>query len=138
MTTGDDSTTVRAALVETYGEPPHYAFIPEPRPQAGQEVVDVLAVGVHPVTRGAAAGLHCASPERLPMVPGVDGVVRRANDSLAYLDGVHIGSTVVPRSLSTDPRSARRTLADCSSPRRAAPRWRLARALRGSSALPCQ
>lgn len=77
--------TIRAALVETYGEPPHYASILEPRPPAGEEVVDVLAVGVHPVTRGAAAGVHYASPDRLPMVPGVDGVVRRADGSLAFV-----------------------------------------------------
>lgn len=77
--------TIRAALVETYGEPPRCSSILEPRPEAGGEVVDVLAVGVHPVTRGAAAGLHYASPDRLPMVPGVDGVVRRADGSLAFV-----------------------------------------------------
>lgn len=77
--------TIRAALVETYGEPPRCSSILEPRLEAGGEVVDVLAVGVHPVTRGAAAGLHYASPDRLPMVPGVDGVVRRADGSLAFV-----------------------------------------------------
>lgn len=96
--------TIRAALVETYGEPPRYASILEPRPRVGTEVVDVLAVGVHPVTRGAAAGMRDASHDRLPMVPGIDGVVRRADGSLAFVIASESG-TLAERIL-LDPASA--------------------------------
>jgi len=84
--------TIHAALVETFGEPPRYRSIPEPRAEAGTEVVDVLAVGVHPVTRGIAAGLHYTSTDTLPMIPGVDGVVRRADGSLAFIIARDTGS----------------------------------------------
>ncbi len=77
--------TIQVALVEAFGEPPRYRSAPEPPAEKGGEVVDVLAVGVHPVTRGVAAGLHYASPDRLPMIPGIDGVVRRADGSLAFV-----------------------------------------------------
>ncbi len=77
--------TIQVALVEAFGEPPRYRSAPEPHAEAGGEVVDVLAVGVHPVTRGVAAGLHYASPDRLPMIPGIDGVVRRADGALAFV-----------------------------------------------------
>lgn len=76
---------IHAALVEKLGEPPRYRSLPEPRADARTELVDVLAVGVHPVTRAAASGRHYTSTDRLPMVPGVDGVVRRADGSLAFV-----------------------------------------------------
>jgi hypothetical protein len=43
-----------------------------------QEVVDVLAMGLHPRVRTGAAGKHYTSTGKVPMVPGVDGVGRRA------------------------------------------------------------
>lgn len=76
---------INAALVESFGEPPRYRPVPAPQPRHGEEVVEVLAVGVHPVTRGVAAGLHYAGTSTLPMIPGVDGVVRRADGSLAFV-----------------------------------------------------
>lgn len=77
--------TIGAAVVEIPGQSPRYRSVPVPQASIGGEVVDVIAVGVHPVTRGVAAGLHYASAERLPMIPGVDGVVRRADGSLAFV-----------------------------------------------------
>lgn len=77
--------TIGAAVVEIPGQSPRYRSVPVPQASIGGEVVDVIAVEVHPVTRGVAAGLHYASAERLPMIPGVDGVVRRADGSLAFV-----------------------------------------------------
>jgi len=74
-----------AALVEARGESPRFRQVPRPQPQPGQEVLEVLAVGVHLVTRAIAAGRHYAAGGRLPRVPGVDAVVRRADGTLAYV-----------------------------------------------------
>lgn len=76
---------VKAALVESPGQPPRYRSIPEPQAGPGEELVDVLGVGVHPATRAIAAGEHRTSGAGLPIVAGVDAVVRRADGSLAFV-----------------------------------------------------
>ncbi|KPC90934.1 zinc-binding dehydrogenase [Streptomyces albus] len=83
---------INAALVESFDEPPHFRSIPAPEAAPGQEVVDVLAVGVHPATRGIAAGKHYTSPKELPAPAGADAVVRRADGSLAYVMVLGAGS----------------------------------------------
>ncbi|WP_280334866.1 quinone oxidoreductase family protein [Nocardia wallacei] len=83
---------INAALVESFDEPPHFRSIPAPEAGPGQEVVDVLAVGVHPATRGIAAGKHYTSPTRLPALAGADAVVRRADGSLGYVMVMGAGS----------------------------------------------
>jgi len=83
---------INAALIESFDEPPHYRSVPAPHADAGQEIVDVLAVGIHPVTRGLASGKHYASSGELPFIPGIDGVVRRADGSLAYVGGPSSGT----------------------------------------------
>ncbi|ROS43680.1 quinone oxidoreductase family protein [Amycolatopsis thermoflava] len=77
--------TINAALVESFAEPPHFRSVPAPEAGPGQEVVDVLAVGVHPATRGIAAGKHYTSPQTLPALAGADAVIRRTDGSLGYV-----------------------------------------------------
>jgi NADPH:quinone reductase-like Zn-dependent oxidoreductase len=78
-------TTMNAAVVSSFGEPPHYGPFEVPRPRGdGEELVDVLAAGLHPTVRGRARGAHYTSSGTLPMVPGVDGVGRRADGTLVY------------------------------------------------------
>lgn len=89
-----------AALVEVRGEAPCYRTVPEPVADAGQEVVEILAVGVHHVTRGIASGRHYVHRD-LPIVPGVDGVARRADGSLSVVFAPETG-TMVQR-LAVDP-----------------------------------
>ncbi|MER5390055.1 zinc-binding alcohol dehydrogenase family protein [Saccharopolyspora sp. NPDC002686] len=76
---------INAALVESFDEPPRFRSIPAPEAAPGQEVVHVLAVGVHPATRGIAAGKHYTSPKALPALAGADAVVRRADGGLGYV-----------------------------------------------------
>lgn len=78
-------TAMQAALVESFDQPPRCRTIAEPRAEAGREVADVLAVGVHPATRGIAAGKHSTGATPLPVVAGVDAVVRRPDGSLAFV-----------------------------------------------------
>jgi NADPH:quinone reductase-like Zn-dependent oxidoreductase len=78
-------TMMNAAVVTSFDEPPRYGTFAAPEPQSGHEsVVDVLAVGLHPRVRTGAAGAHYTSAGTLPMIPGIDGVGRRADGSLVY------------------------------------------------------
>ena len=47
-------------------------------------LVNVLAVGLHPRVRTDARGAHYASSGTLPMIPGIDGVGRRADGRRIY------------------------------------------------------
>lgn len=77
--------TMNAAVVTTFGEPPDYRRIEVPQPTTPDQIqVDVLAVGLHPRVRSGAAGTHYTSSATLPMVPGVDGVGRRADGTRIY------------------------------------------------------
>jgi NADPH:quinone reductase-like Zn-dependent oxidoreductase len=77
--------TMNAAVVTTFGDPPHYQGFDVPEPTAEHEIlVDVLAVGLHPRVRSGAAGAHYTSSGQLPMIPGVDGVGRRPDGKLVF------------------------------------------------------
>lgn len=76
---------VRAAVVESFDQPPHATTVPAPVAAEGQEIVDVLAVGIHPATRGVAAGKHYTNTSRPPIIAGIDAAVRRADGSLAMV-----------------------------------------------------
>jgi NADPH:quinone reductase-like Zn-dependent oxidoreductase len=78
-------TTMHAAVVTSFDEPPHYQDIDVPVPSDDDhELVDVLAVGLHPRVRTDAAGQHYTSTGTLPMIPGVDGVGRLADGRRVY------------------------------------------------------
>jgi len=76
---------MNAAVVTSFGEPPHYLPFDVPRPRSDDEIlVDVLAAGLHPRVRSGAAGEHYTSTGTLPMVPGTDAVGRRPDGKLIY------------------------------------------------------
>lgn len=76
--------TMHAAVVTSFEEPPRWQEIDVPTPGEDQELVDVLAVGLHPRVRSGAAGRHYTSTGQLPLIPGVDGVARRADGTRVY------------------------------------------------------
>jgi NADPH:quinone reductase-like Zn-dependent oxidoreductase len=77
--------TMNAAVVTSFGEPPHYQQFEVPGPaSADQALVDVLAVGLHPRVRTDARGAHYSSSGTLPMIPGIDGVGRRPDGKQIY------------------------------------------------------
>lgn len=82
---------INVALVEELGAAPRFRSVPEPVAGPGQEIVDVLAVGIHQVTRGIASGRHYVR-RQVPFVPGVDGVARRADGSLVAVIGPDTGT----------------------------------------------
>jgi NADPH:quinone reductase-like Zn-dependent oxidoreductase len=76
---------MNAAVVTSFGEPPHYQQFEAPRPRsAGETLVDVLAVGLHPRVRSGAAGTHYTSTGTLPMIPGIDAVGQRPDGRRIY------------------------------------------------------
>jgi NADPH:quinone reductase-like Zn-dependent oxidoreductase len=77
--------TMNAAVVTSFDEPPHYQQFEVPRSAgAGEILVEVLAIGLHPRVRSGAAGGHYTSTGTLPMIPGIDGVGRRPDGRLIY------------------------------------------------------
>jgi NADPH:quinone reductase-like Zn-dependent oxidoreductase len=76
---------LKAAVITSFDAPPRYGDFVEPVPQGTNEMlVDVLAVGLHHVTRSRATGTHYSSDGVLPLVPGMDGVGRGSDGKLRY------------------------------------------------------
>ena len=85
---------MKAAVVTDFAQPPHYADFPEPIAGKDEVVVEVLAAGLHPRVRSQAGGFHYTSTGELPLVPGVDAVVRDPEGKVRYavLDDSTMGS----------------------------------------------
>ena len=76
---------INAAVVSSFDRPPRWEPFDLPAPaDEDQQVVDVLAVGLHPRVRSGASGKHYTSTGKLPLVPGIDGVGRRADGRVVY------------------------------------------------------
>ncbi|MEW2179377.1 zinc-binding alcohol dehydrogenase family protein [Streptomyces sp. NPDC005406] len=86
---------MHAAVITAYDAPPVYGEHPEPVAQGEHEiVVDVLAAGLHHLTRAKADGTHYSATGVFPLVPGADGVVRDPSGRLRYaaLDDTNLGT----------------------------------------------
>ena len=76
---------MHAAVVTSFAAPPTYSEYPEPvAHRRDEQVVDVVAAALHPLVRSRADGSHYSSDGALPLVPGIDAVVRDASGSLLY------------------------------------------------------
>jgi NADPH:quinone reductase-like Zn-dependent oxidoreductase len=76
---------MKAAVVNDFSKPPCYQDFPEPVARAKEEtVVEVLAAGLHPRVRSQAGGFHYTSTGELPLIPGVDAVVRDQRGKLRF------------------------------------------------------
>ncbi len=65
---------MKAAVVNTLGQPPQYQEFADPIVGENEVLVHVSAAGLHPLVRSVAAGTHYSSTGEVPIVPGVDGV----------------------------------------------------------------
>ncbi|MFC9123027.1 zinc-binding alcohol dehydrogenase family protein [Streptomyces sp. NPDC057067] len=86
---------MHAAVITAYDAPPAYGEHPEPMARGEHEmVVDVLAAGLHHLTRSKANGTHYSATGVFPLVPGVDAVVRDSSGRLRYavLDDTNLGT----------------------------------------------
>ena len=76
---------MHAAVVRRFDHPPRYEDFAPPVPSdEHEELIDVLASGLHPRVRSQANGSHYMSTDQLPLIPGIDGVGRRSDGSLVY------------------------------------------------------
>jgi len=86
---------MKAAVIRSFEQPPRYEDFAVPVPKGRDELlVDVLAAGLHHLTRARAEGSHYTSAGVLPLIPGVDGVGRGADGKLRYfvVDGTRTGT----------------------------------------------
>jgi NADPH:quinone reductase-like Zn-dependent oxidoreductase len=86
---------MKAAVVTSFDQPPRYEDFPAPVAHgSGEIVVEVLAAGLHPRVRSQAGGFHYTSTGELPLVPGIDAVVRDPKGKLRFtiLDDTMIGT----------------------------------------------
>ncbi|KQV06528.1 quinone oxidoreductase family protein [Leifsonia sp. Root112D2] len=86
---------MHAAVVTSFSAPPRFAEVAEPiASREGEEVVEVLAAALYPLVRSKANGSHYTSTRDLPLVPGMDAVVRDAQGQLRYavLDDTVLGT----------------------------------------------
>jgi NADPH:quinone reductase-like Zn-dependent oxidoreductase len=93
---------MKAVVVTSKGAAPVVTDFPAPVAGVGEEVVEILATGVHQLVRAMAAGTHYGSPNEFPFVPGVDAVARLADGRRAYVGvarapyGTFSEQTVIP------------------------------------------
>ncbi|MGC4192598.1 MAG: hypothetical protein QM589_15760 [Thermomicrobiales bacterium] len=74
-----------AILDPTQDIVPHYGEFAEPEPDPNHQVVDLVATGIHQLTRRVAIGQHYGSTTATgPIVPGIEGVARTADGTLIY------------------------------------------------------
>jgi NADPH:quinone reductase-like Zn-dependent oxidoreductase len=86
---------MKAAVVHDFSLPPRYEDVPDPVVKGGHDVVvEVLAAGLHPRVRSQAGGFHYTSTGELPLVPGIDAVVRDQEGAIRYaiLDDTRLGT----------------------------------------------
>jgi NADPH:quinone reductase-like Zn-dependent oxidoreductase len=86
---------MKAAVVTDFSQPPRYQEFPDPVSESETEiVVQVLAAGLHPRVRSQAGGFHYTSTGELPLVPGIDAVVRDPEGQIRYtiLDDTTLGT----------------------------------------------
>jgi NADPH:quinone reductase-like Zn-dependent oxidoreductase len=85
---------LHAAVVTSFDAPPRYLEHPDPVAGGHDEVVVEVRGGLHPRVRSQASGSHYTSTEQLPLVPGIDGVVRDPKGRLRYtvLDDTTLGT----------------------------------------------
>ncbi|MFG3136408.1 zinc-binding dehydrogenase [Streptomyces sp. NPDC048211] len=86
---------MHAAVITAYDASPVYGEHPDPVARGEHDlVVDVLAAGLHHLTRSKADGSHYSASGVFPLVPGTDGVVRDSSGRLRYaaLDDTELGT----------------------------------------------
>jgi NADPH:quinone reductase-like Zn-dependent oxidoreductase len=75
---------MKAAILPSAEEAPVYGDFPDPAAGPGLQIVDLVAAGIHHVTRSVAAGRHYGSAQAYPLVPGLNAVARTADGQLVF------------------------------------------------------
>jgi NADPH:quinone reductase-like Zn-dependent oxidoreductase len=75
---------MKAAILNSADSAPVYGDFAELEGGAGTEVVDLVAAGIHHVTRSVATGRHYSSGGAFPVIPGLNAVARTAAGELVF------------------------------------------------------
>jgi NADPH:quinone reductase-like Zn-dependent oxidoreductase len=79
---------MNAAVLHAFDKLPHFEQCPEPTAADDNEaVIQVLAAALKPVDKQIASGSHYASPLKLPVVCGIDGVGCLEDGTRVYFGG---------------------------------------------------
>jgi NADPH:quinone reductase-like Zn-dependent oxidoreductase len=75
---------MKAAILYSADSVPVYGDFAEPAPGPDGQIVDLVAAGIHHVTRSVAAGRHYGSDGAYPLIPGLNAVARTADGQLVF------------------------------------------------------
>jgi NADPH2:quinone reductase len=75
---------MNAVVVQSFDAPPRYTSFDDPVSGEGELLVNVTAVGLHPIVKALARGTHYGSTGKLPFIPGVDGAGKLADGTRVY------------------------------------------------------
>ena len=75
---------MKAAVLYSADSVPVYGDFDEPEAGAGSAVVEMVATGIHHVTRSVAAGRHYSRGGAFPVIPGLNAVARTADGDLVF------------------------------------------------------
>jgi NADPH:quinone reductase-like Zn-dependent oxidoreductase len=75
---------MKAAILDSPNSVPVYGDFAEPAAGPDTQVVDLVAAGIHHVTRSVAAGRHYGSDGVYPLIPGLNAVGRTADGQLVF------------------------------------------------------
>jgi NADPH:quinone reductase-like Zn-dependent oxidoreductase len=75
---------MKAAVLHSADSVPVYGDFAEPEAGPGTAVVEMVAAGIHHLTRSVAAGRHYSRGGTFPVIPGLNAVARTADGELVF------------------------------------------------------
>jgi NADPH:quinone reductase-like Zn-dependent oxidoreductase len=75
---------MKAAILHTADSVPVYGDFEEPVAGPDSEIVDLVAAGIHQLTRSVATGRHYGRSPVFPVIPGLNAVARTAGGTLVF------------------------------------------------------
>ena len=75
---------MKAAILHSADSVPVYGDFAEPKAGPGSQIVDLVAAGIHHLTRSVAAGRHYSRDGAFPVIPGLNAVARTAGGHLVF------------------------------------------------------
>jgi NADPH:quinone reductase-like Zn-dependent oxidoreductase len=75
---------MKAAVMLSADSVPVYGDFAEPAAGPGSQVAELVAAGIHHVTRSVAAGRHYGSDGAYPIIPGLNAVARTPDGQLVF------------------------------------------------------
>jgi NADPH:quinone reductase-like Zn-dependent oxidoreductase len=75
---------MKAAILHSADSVPVYGDFDEPPVSEGCQIVDLVAAGIHQLTRSVATGRHYSRDGVFPVIPGLNAVARTADGTLVF------------------------------------------------------